>query len=522
MKNHYELKLSRWRKIFSLSVVFVLLFIVSCKKNNTQIVMDNNLSTEDAKLIYDAQYRAENIGNNENNLEPLWDKPMELTRLDTGIALKFPISQSSNPYFLSTIVFKKNLAGSYDVKMKEIKVDSNYYNRFKNNEINNLMNRVDFSGKVYTKTLANRIENIQAYANGNLLYESTIITIKNIEETGQLGGKGKMMSVANGSGSSQQIVNYSIQLRSVPMHMLICTRSVSFTIYPGVSPMYAEVLSKVKQTCSTTQATNSPDVAYQIFIDLRGIAQNLVAQNNSTDEHVESSGSYGGSSGQSNSGSYVIPENPYIPDQDKSAIDPEKYIKCFNNISNVGATYKVIVQVEEPLPGTRINWTPSNGVGHTAITIMKKGSDGVSITQTIGFYPAGSTASEKLLGPSKIVDNAKIGDSNKLEFTVSMEFNLGNNTSAFDNILNYISSPPSTYELFGMNCTAFVVGACSSGNITLPSALNGVAGFSDPLNLVQTMVPAGLGNAMRAAKANGDTRVKTNQATAPQSKGACN
>jgi hypothetical protein len=70
------------------------------------------------------------------------------------------------------------------------------------------------------------------------------------------------------------------------------------------------------------------------------------------------------------------------------------------------------------------------------------------------------------------------------------------------------SSPPSTYELFGMNCTAFFVVACASGSITLPSALNGVAGISDPLNLVQTIVPAGLDNTMRAAKANGDTRVK--------------
>jgi hypothetical protein len=42
------------------------------------------------------------------------------------------------------------------------------------------------------------------------------------------------------------------------------------------------------------------------------------------------------------------------------------------------------------------------------------------------------------------------------------------------------SSPPSTYELFGMNCTAFFVVACANDSITLPSALKGVAGISDP------------------------------------------
>jgi hypothetical protein len=520
MKNHYELKLSRWRKIFSLSVVFVLLFIVSCKKNNTQIVMDNNLSTEDAKLIYDAQYRAENIGNNENNLEPLWDKPMELTRLDTGIALKFPISQSSNPYFLSTIVFKKNLAGSYDVKMKEIKVDSNYYNRFKNNEINNLMNRVDFSGKVYTKTLANRIENIQAYANGNLLYESTIITIKNIEETGQLGGKGKMMSVANGSGSSQQIVNYSIQLRSVPMHMLICTRSVSFTIYPGVSPMYAEVLSKVKQTCSTTQATNSPDVAYQIFIDLRGIAQNLVAQNASSGGEGLGGTGAGDDDGSNGSTSFNPSQSDFenatlIEDGEKKITNIDKYIDCFNDGKAV-SEYKLTFFVDQPIAGTNkqtniiaLTGTIAPGnltlvmagssfdVGHAFVAFEKINTDGSTVRQVLGFYPDS-------FGPYSdgvVKDNSGHAYDVSLSRSVtSVEF-----ISALAQVKNDFNNK--NYNVLNYNCTDAALYWMNAAGANLADKSRGV--FKN--------TPGDYGQELRNI-----STANKNGGIAPQSKGPCN
>ena len=83
-----------------------------------------------------------------------------------------------------------------------------------------------------------------------------------------------------------------------------------------------------------------------------------------------------------------------------------------------------------------------------------------------------------------------------------------------------ISNPPTEYELLGMNCTAFVVGVCNLGGITLPNALNGVATFYDPLNLVQAMTPSELGASMRKAKANGDSRVKSNPAPT-QSHGPC-
>ncbi|WP_461788653.1 hypothetical protein [Pedobacter sp.] len=160
------------------------------------------------------------------------------------------------------------------------------------------------------------------------------------------------------------------------------------------------------------------------------------------DNDVEQ-GFEGGSGDNVNSSSNIIPLNPYLPGYDKSPIDPKKYANCFKNIQNAGATYKVVVQVQEPTPGIRLNYGV-NGVGHTAITLIKKGSNGVTVSQTIGFYPSGN----KFSSPSKMVDNAKKSDeNNNIEFTVSMEFDLAGNVQAFNKILDGISNPPAEYEL---------------------------------------------------------------------------
>lgn len=219
--------------------------------------------------------------------------------------------------------------------------------------------------------------------------------------------------------------------------------------------------------------------------------------------------------GNGSGGSNNIPDDPYMPGQDHVAIDPKKYTKCFESIPNAGATYKVIVQVQEPVPGTSFNWAPANGVGHTAITLIKQGSNGMRVTQTLGFYPAGN----KISGPSKMVDN-----SDQTDYTIRMEINMGGNLTDFNKIISGIESPPSTYQLFGMNCTAFVVGVCSMGGITLPNALTTV-GLSGPGGATMAMTPGGLGSSMRAAHAQGDSRVASGPSSTgnnPASNGPCN
>lgn len=167
-----------------------------------------------------------------------------------------------------------------------------------------------------------------------------------------------------------------------------------------------------------------------------------------------------GDGGGGNEGSNDIPADPILPGQDHPAIDIKKYINCFNNIPNAGATYKIIVQVLEPVPGTSFNYGLVNGVGHTAITLIKQGSNGLKITQTVGFYPTSNPFSS----PSKIVDN-----SDQTDYTIRMIFDMGGNSTDFNKILSSVGDPPVQYTLLGMNCTAFVVEACSQGNLTLPS-----------------------------------------------------
>lgn len=221
----------------------------------------------------------------------------------------------------------------------------------------------------------------------------------------------------------------------------------------------------------------------------------------------------GGGGGDSNGNivSNTIPENPYMPGQDHPAINPKDYVKCFGNIPDAGASYKIAVQVQEPFENSDWNYG-KNGVGHTAITLTKTGSNGESVTQTIGFYPAGN----KFEGPSKIVNNG-----NDMDFTIQINFDLGANSETFNSILNYISNPPKIYELAGVNCTYFINEGCKKGNISLPSAWSNIAGFMDPLNVVRVMTPAGLAQSMRALKNNGDNRIKTNPGKAPSSKGPC-
>lgn len=219
--------------------------------------------------------------------------------------------------------------------------------------------------------------------------------------------------------------------------------------------------------------------------------------------------------GSNNAGSNTIPSDPYLPGQDHEAIDPKKYTKCFDNIPDAGATYKVIVQVLEPVPGTSLNYGFVNGVGHTAITLIKQGSNGFKVTQTVGFYPTTNPFSSA----SKMVNN-----SDQTDYTIRMIFDMGSNTTDFKKILAGVENPPSQYDLLEMNCTAFVVGICSSGGISLPNAFTtvGVAGAG---GVTTAMTPGGLGHSMRNAHAQGDNRVSsgpTSVSNNPASNGPCN
>ena len=117
-----------------------------------------------------------------------------------------------------------------------------------------------------------------------------------------------------------------------------------------------------------------------------------------------------------------------------------------------------------------------------------------------------------------------VNNSDQTDYTIRMIFDMGSNTTDFKKILAGVENPPSQYDLLEMNCTAFVVGICSSGGISLPNAFTtvGVAGVG---GVTTAMTPGGLGHSMRNAHSQGDNRVSsgpTSVSNNPASNGPCN
>jgi hypothetical protein len=217
-------------------------------------------------------------------------------------------------------------------------------------------------------------------------------------------------------------------------------------------------------------------------------------------------GGGGGGGGDSSS----APAVSNLPGEFNPTIDPKAFMNCFGTIADAGATMSITVYVQEPWPGTSFNIGP-NSVGHTAIGLSKSGG-GSTITQVVGFYP-NATGYSKIHAPSKVSSNG--GD---LQYNASITYNVS--ATQFSQIANYIANPPGTYDLSSFNCTDFVIGACQSGNISLPNA-SSIVGFNGAtLSPEYSNTPAGLGTSLRNMQ--GKPGVSNSDGTTPNSHGPCN
>lgn len=488
---------------FILFLSILVSFLHSCKKIEESKILDSKEELATLTAWYSTVSKSEN---NFSSLKPQWNKILKTENSEfliyevklenpegiftsySTIDLKSHDNLSTNTFRIIVFVNKKDnkdIKGGYlsiAPKNKELDPQNIHFSSLE-----------DFSGKVSLYDMSSR------FVKG-LIYDA-----------------GLVKQVMSNSGTVlKRNELYNLYQKSTPLNGVMGhmpnTVMLNESCNYDLEPVYGQACVEAGES---GQVTCNPYVRYYNVI--------YHCQDEESIEPTDLNNPGGGGGSGETYPSDVIPDNPVTPGQDKSPIDPKKYTDCFSNIPDAGATYKVTVQVEEPVPGTRLNYDILNpisgrGVGHTAITVTKTGADGASVTQTVGFYPAEST----FASPSKMVDNAKAGDTEKIEFTVSMEFDLGNDATNFNKILSHIASPPANYNLFGMNCTAFVVGACSSGGINLPDAMTVIARPLDPAGFVNAMTPAGLGDSMRKAKAAGDNRVKPTQKVAPTSKGACN
>ena len=214
-----------------------------------------------------------------------------------------------------------------------------------------------------------------------------------------------------------------------------------------------------------------------------------------TNNAVENGGNYGGGGG-------VIPKNntsvliDYEPVEILPAIDLKKYLNCFSNIPDAGATCTIKILADIPVdkdPNAFFDWK-NNSPGHTFLQITKvNGSQ--TVQQNIGFYP---TINWKNVLTTAPVDG-KIVDNKGHEFNSSLTMDL--TPEKFQHVLTHIQYLANfiKYDIDEYNCTDFALDVFNyqrGGNqLTIPlydipggTAVNGTAtpqGLYQKLNLMK-------------------------------------
>lgn len=182
-------------------------------------------------------------------------------------------------------------------------------------------------------------------------------------------------------------------------------------------------------------------------------------------------GGGGGTGGSGNSGGYVPPPNDpngpvsVIDDEmmevdfesqyGDPAIDLDKYLKCFDNIPDAGATCKITIHSDVPVdsdPTKIFDWS-AGSPGHTWIRIEKTGANGSgSASQHIGFYP--KTGWKTILTDAPL--DGKFVDNGSHEFNASYEVSVSpeNLKSAIMRIRQLRNVK---YDIDDYNCTDWAI-----------------------------------------------------------------
>lgn len=135
-------------------------------------------------------------------------------------------------------------------------------------------------------------------------------------------------------------------------------------------------------------------------------------------------GGYGGGSGGGGGGT-ITTEEPIEIDfenqYDDPAIQIEKYMKCFTNIPDAGATGSIEIFTDLPVNGdpTKFFDWENGSPGHTFIQLRKQNGT-QSVSQNIGFYPVSGW--KTTLTPAPI--NGKFVDNQGHEYNASIKINL--------------------------------------------------------------------------------------------------
>jgi hypothetical protein len=192
------------------------------------------------------------------------------------------------------------------------------------------------------------------------------------------------------------------------------------------------------------------------------------------------SSSYGQTVGSTNNNTEVIEDYPiaidFEPVEDEPAIEIEKYLTCFSNVPDEGATCSIDILTDIPIdenPDKLLNWQ-TRSPGHTFVQIRK--SNGISsVMQNIGFYPVSGWKTMLTTAPikGKFVDNSghEFNAGPKRELTPEK---LSRTLMHIRRLARYIK-----YDIDDYNCTDF---ALEVFNYTRPA---------DPIEIPRYDLPGG-------------------------------
>ena len=227
---------------------------------------------------------------------------------------------------------------------------------------------------------------------------------------------------------------------------------------------------------------------------------------------AENGGNYGGGGG-------VIPKNStsvlidYESVEILPAIDLKKYLDCFNNIPDAGATCTIKILTDIPVdkdPNAFFDWA-NGSPGHTFLQITKVNGN-QSVQQNIGFYPIKGWKTVLTTAPTE----GKFADNYGHEFNASLTMDLTpeklqHTLTHIQNLANFIK-----YDIDEYNCTDFALDVFNyqrGGNqLTIP--MYDIPGGTA---IKGTATPQGLYQKLTAMKQLGD--VDSKNITIPGVKG---
>lgn len=203
--------------------------------------------------------------------------------------------------------------------------------------------------------------------------------------------------------------------------------------------------------------------------------------------------------------------------ENKEKIDAKKYMDCFDNIADVGATCTITISTDIPIDSRPDQFfdASAGAVGHTFIELWKMAPNGQIVSQNIGFYPTGTLkAATGMNVESKIVNNAFHEYNARYTISVSPA-----QLRAATNQVRTLEQ--NTYNLSSFNCTDFALTVfnAAGANLTIPKYQIPAYGSTSGSN-----TPQGLYNKLMEMGAAGNTGVQTNGAKgyAGTSHGPCN